>query len=222
MPGPRSQQPAKKTEHAPGPRGRPRSEAAHGAILVASIELIREVGYDAVTMDGIAARAGVGKATVYRRWKTKETLVAEALERLIRAIPTPDTGTTRGDLLALMGDQRKLYEDPATGPLLSGLVAAMARSELIAAAIRNGMHATRREAMLTVLRRGVARGDLRKGLDFDLALDLFNGPLFYRFLFTGVPIDDRLARGVVDVILRGLGHEDVPVPARGRTRTRRV
>lgn len=185
--------------------GRPRSPEAHEAILRASIALIREVGYDAVTMDAIAARAGVGKATVYRRWKTKETLVCEALERIMRAIPVPDTGSTRGDLLALMSDQLKLYEDPASGALLSGLVAAMARSPLIASVVRNGFHTARHDAMLQVLKRGVRRGDLRKGADLELALDIFNGPLFYRFLFTGEPIDQRLARDVVDVLLRGLG-----------------
>lgn len=183
-------------------RGRPRSEQAHSAILGASIALIREVGYDAVTMDGIAARAGVGKATVYRRWKTKESLVCEALEQLMRSIPVPDTGTTRGDLLALMHDQFKLYEDPATSALLSGLVAAMARSERIARAVRSGFHAARRAVILEVFARGVRRGDLRRGLDLELALDLFNGPLFFRFLFTGRPLDQALATGVVEALLR--------------------
>src|SRR6476469_1608721 len=112
--------------------GRPRSDAAHDAILTAAIALVREVGYDAVTMDGIAARAGVGKATVYRRWASKEALVVEALGGILRAIPVPDTGTTRGDLLALLRVALAMYGDPATGMLLSGLVAAMARSAPIA------------------------------------------------------------------------------------------
>lgn len=188
----------------PGP-GRPRSQAAHDAILTASIALIREVGYDAVTMDGVAARAGVGKATLYRRWKTKEALVCEALERIMRSLPTPDTGTTRGDLLALMKDQESLYADPATGGLLSGMVAAMNRNERIAEVVRGTFVAARQAAMEEVLRRGVRRGDLRRGTDLELALDLLNGPLFYRFLFTGKPVDARLTRAVVDAVLRALG-----------------
>src|SRR4051812_47509066 len=80
-------------------RGRPRSQQAHDAILSAAIELTRKVGYDRVSMEGIAARAGVGKATVYRRWSVKESVICEALEKLMKSLPTPDTGTTRGDLL---------------------------------------------------------------------------------------------------------------------------
>lgn len=184
--------------------GRPRSEAAHQAILAAAVALLREVGYDAVTMDGIAARAGVGKATVYRRWATKEELVVEAITSLVRAFPVPDTGTTEGDLMALMRRILAMYADPATGLLLSGLVAAMARSAPIAAAVREGFVATWRDAVKRVLARGVARGDLRRRLDSELALDLLFAPLFHRYLLTGTPLDERLARGVVDVALRGL------------------
>ncbi len=189
----------------PTPRGRPRSQEAHDAILKATIQLLREVGYDALAMDAIATRAGVGKATVYRRWKSKELLVCEALEQLLRTIPVPDTGSTRGDLLELMRVQQGLYADPATGPILSGLVAAMARSERLAKAVRLGFHAARREALVVVLRRGIKRRDLRRSLDLELAMDVFNGPLFYRFLFTGKPLDEALCRGVVDVLLKGLG-----------------
>jgi AcrR family transcriptional regulator len=184
--------------------GRPRSEEAHGAILSAAIALTREVGYDALAMDAIAARAGVGKATVYRRWASKEALMAEAVEQLVRAFPLPDTGTTEGDLLAMMRGSVGMYRDPATKGLLSGLVAAMARSERIAQAVRTGFIAARRDALRRVLARGVARGDLRKGLDFELALDLLSGPLLFRALITGGPIDERLARGVVEAVLRGL------------------
>jgi AcrR family transcriptional regulator len=184
--------------------GRPRSEVAHQAILAAAVALLREVGYDAVTMDGIAARAGVGKATVYRRWATKEELVVEAITSLVRAFPVPDTGTTEGDLMALMRRALGMYADPATGLLLSGLVAAMARRPPIAAAMREGFVATWRDAVRQVLARGVARGDFRRRLDTELALDLLFGPLFHRYLLTGTPLDERLARGVVDVALRAL------------------
>ncbi len=187
-------------EAARGP-GRPRSDAAHDAILAAAVTLIREVGYDAVAMDGIAARAGVGKATLYRRWQSKELLVCDALERLMREIPTPDTGSVRGDLLELMNDQLGLYSDPGTRGLLSGLVAAMERSERIAEVVRGGFYRARHDAMAEVLRRGVRRGELRKRIDLELALDLLNGPFFYRYLLTGGPIDPKYARAVVDAVL---------------------
>jgi AcrR family transcriptional regulator len=184
--------------------GRPRSAEAHSRILQAAVELVREIGYDALSMEGVAARAGVGKATLYRRWKTKETLLAEAVERIVSSLELPDTGSTRNDLLAVLRSERSLYQDPATLGLLSGLVAAMARSALIARTVREGFVAARRRAIEQVLARAVARGDLRRGLDRDLALDLLAGPLFLRHLFTGGALDDRLLRGVVEAVLHGL------------------
>lgn len=182
--------------------GRPRSDAAHDAILAASIELIREIGYDAVTMDGIAERAGVGKATIYRRWKEKETLVTEAVGRIVQRMTEPDTGSVEGDLLVLMRGDAQLYADPASRLLLSGLVAAMARSTPIARAVRDGFVATRRGAMRRVIERGAARGELRKPLDVELMLDLLNGVPFYRYLITDGPIDDRLVRNLVKAVVR--------------------
>ncbi|HET7462337.1 MAG TPA: TetR/AcrR family transcriptional regulator [Longimicrobium sp.] len=185
--------------------GRPRSEEAHDAILTAAIALIRELGYDAVTMEAIAARAGVGKATVYRRWKEKETLVIEALGRILRAIPVPDTGGARGDLLGLMRVALGMYGDPASHVLLSGLVAAMARSPAIAHAMRSGFDAEWRAALRQVLERGVARGELRPGLDLELATDVVSGPFFYRYLMSGGPVDEPSANALVEVVIRAFG-----------------
>ena len=187
--------------------GRPRSEEAHAAILSATIDLIREVGYDAVAIEAVAARAGVGKATVYRRWGSKELLVAEAIGGIVRAIPPPDTGGVEGDVLALMRATTAMYRDPATAALLSGLVAAMARSEVVAGAVRSGFVARWRDVMRAVLRRGVARGELRADVSVDVALDLLSGPPFYRYLMLGVQIDERFMRAVVATVLRGLGRE---------------
>ncbi|HKG93951.1 MAG TPA: TetR/AcrR family transcriptional regulator [Gemmatimonadaceae bacterium] len=184
--------------------GRPRSEEAHAAILDASIALIREMGYDAVTMEAIAARAGVGKATVYRRWTSKELLVTEAVGRIVSTIPVPDTGSAEGDVLVFMRAATSMYRDPATSALLSGLVAAMARSERVAGAVRMGFVARWREGVRLVLRRGVARGELRADVDVELALDVLAGPAFYRYLMLGVAIDDRFTRAVVSTVLRGL------------------
>jgi AcrR family transcriptional regulator len=187
--------------------GRPRSEEAHDAILTAAVELIREVGYDAVTMEGIAAKAGVGKATVYRRWKDKETLVIEAIGRIVAAFPVPDTGTLRGDLHALLRILLGMYRDPATGALLSGLVAAIARSERLAAAIRGGFVGTWLETVRAVLERAATRGDLRDGGDLGFASALLSAPFFYRFLLTGEPVDEPLAGRVVDAVMRAIAQE---------------
>jgi AcrR family transcriptional regulator len=187
----------------PRPRGRPRSPEVHDAILGAAIDLIREVGYDAVTMDGIAARAGVGKAALYRRWPSKEALVVEALGRLVAAMPVPDTGTLVDDVRLVMTVHRHMYADPASGQLLSGLVAAMARSQSIAHAMRSGFVATRHEALRVVLARGVARGELRRDVDLDLVVEMLNAPLFYRYLFSGRAVDESLVNEVTASVLRG-------------------
>lgn len=185
-------------------RGRPRSAEAHQAILRAAIALVREIGYDNVTMDGVAARAGVGKATVYRRWSGKETLVADAIDQIVGAIHLPDTGRLDGDLRAIVRSELALYADPATLKLLSGLVAAMARSALIARAVRRGFVATRRAAVRRVLERGIERGDLAPDADLELAMDVLAGPLFLRRLFTGGIVDEKVGDRLVDLALHGL------------------
>jgi len=182
--------------------GRPRSEAAHEAILDAAVELLREDGYDRFTIEGVATRAGVGKTTVYRRWTSKEALITEAVGRIVDEIRIPDSGAIEGDLLALMRQAVRLYRTPANARLMPGLVAAMARSTRVARAVRSGFLASRRRSIRELLERAVARGELRDDMDRELALDLLAGPLFYRLLVTGGPIDEKLARGVVGVMLR--------------------
>jgi len=199
--GKRAKAPA--TPPAKRPRGRPRSEAAREAILGATLALLRTAGYDALTIEGVAEHAEVGKKTIYRHWASKEALIADAVKQIVSEIEIPDTGTTKGDLLALMRDAVRVYRDPENATLMPGLVAAMARSERIAEIVRSGFLAERRRAITVLLDRAVARGDLQSTLDRELALDVLGGPLFYRLLITGRAIDDRLARGVVDLMLHG-------------------
>jgi AcrR family transcriptional regulator len=181
--------------------GRPRSQQAHDAILAAAL--------DAATIDAIAARANAGKMTVYRRWPDKESLICAALDHVMHAVAAPDTGSLRSDLRVLMREQLAFYSDPATVELLSGLVAKMQRSPKVARVVRQGFLATRQAAMARVLTRwGYAK-------DVEMALDLFNGPLFYRFLFTGQPLDRRLAQGLIESLL-------VIMERRGSVRGRRT
>ena len=179
--------------------------------------MVREVGFDAVTMDGIAQRAAVGKTTLYRRWKTRDALVAEALDRLVRTFAVPDTGSTRADLVQVMRGTVGMYRDPATKMLLSGLVAAMARSPRIASAVRDGFVKVRADVMRAVLARGVERGDVRRDIDLTIAIDLLRGPLLMRGLLTGDRIDESLAITLVDIVLRGLA-PSAPRKASARSR----
>jgi AcrR family transcriptional regulator len=158
-------------------------------------------------MDEVARRAGVGKAAIYRRYRSKDELVASAVAALVSEIKVPDLGSTRDDLLALMRDAVVVYSTSVAASAMPSLVEAMSRDRELAQAIRKGFLAGRRLALQEVLERGVERGDLRPDFDFDLALDVLGGPLFYRLLVTGGDIDEQLATGVTDLIMRGFADE---------------
>jgi AcrR family transcriptional regulator len=186
------------------PIGRPRDTRADRAILDATLELIAEHGVHEFRTEDVAARAGVGKGAIYRRYRSKDELVTAAVAALVsEEITIPDTGSTRGDLLALMREAVELYSSSLPARLMPNLVSAMAQKPELAHAVRHRFLAGRRAALAEVVRRGIERGDLRPDLDLELALDLLGGPLFYRLLITGGPIDERLAEGVAELILRG-------------------
>ena len=197
------------TTSARRPMGRPRDERADRAIVSAALALMAEHGVDGLRTDDVADRARVGKATIYRRYRSKEELVAAAVGALVSEITVPHEGLTRAegstreDLLALMRGAVDLYTGALAAGLMPSLVAAMRKSPELARTVREGFVAGRRAALREVLERGVARSDLAADLDFELALDVLGGPLFYRLLITGGPIDDQLAQGVVELILAG-------------------
>jgi AcrR family transcriptional regulator len=183
--------------------GRPREVRVDGAILAATLELVAEVGIHDFRMDDVAERAGVGKAAIYRRYRSKDELVTATVAALVSEITVPDTGSTREDLLALMRGAVEVYGDPIKAGVMPSLVGAMPQRPELARAVRDGFLSQRRAALRAVLDRGVARGDLRADLDVELALDVLGGALFYRLLVTGGPIDGDLAEGVAELILRG-------------------
>jgi AcrR family transcriptional regulator len=188
--------------------GRPRDARADRAILEATRELIAEAGVYGFRTDDVAARARVGKGAIYRRYRSKDELVTAAVAALVDTeIAVPDTGSTREDLLILMREAIALYRGSAAGTLMPNLIGAMAQNPDLAHAVRDGFMASRRDALSEVLRRGVERRDLRPDLDLELALDVLGGPLFYRLLVTGGPLDEQLAEGVADLILRGFAPE---------------
>ncbi len=120
----------------------------------------------------------------------------------------PDTGSTHADLLALMRDAVEVYSGPVAAGAMPSLVEAMSRNPELAEAVRDGFLAARRAALREVLDRGIGRGDLAPDLDAELALDVLAGPLFYRLLITRGPLDEQLAAGVVELILRGFAPDE--------------
>ena len=206
------------SDRAARPMGRPRDARADRAILEATFELIAERGVHGFRTDDVAARAGVGKGAIYRRYRSKDELVTAAIAGLVNEeIVVPDTGSTRADLLALMREAVALYRGSLPGRLMPNLVSAMAERPELARAVREGFLIRRRLALTEVLRRGVERGDLRPDLDLELVLDVLGGPLFYRLLITGGPLDEQLAEGVTELILRGFA-PDKP----GRAKSKRT
>jgi AcrR family transcriptional regulator len=184
--------------------GRPRSERAHKAILRSALELLAERGYEGFTMEAIAERAGVGKATVYRRWKGRDEVLTAAVAGFVTENTIPDTGSVEEDLLLLMRGAVRNYQG-LPGRIMPGLISAMAQDETLARTFRHGFLEQRRCALREVLERGIRRGELREEVDLELALDFMGGALFTRLLLTGGPVDDDLARGSVDMMLRGMG-----------------
>jgi AcrR family transcriptional regulator len=170
-----------------------------------------EQGVQALRMGDVATRAGVGKATIYRRYRSKDELVTDAVGELVSAIAVPDTGSTRSDLLALMNEAVELYSNSLAAGLMPTVVDEMSRNPEFAEIARDRFLTGRRAALREVFERGVGRGDLRGDLDVELALDVLGGPLFYRLMITGGPIDARLAANVVELVLRGFA----PAPPNG-------
>lgn len=171
------------TQDVPRPRGRPRRAAARGAIIEATLELLADRGFQATTMDAIAARAGVGKNTIYRRWASKEELVADAIHDL-----SADLDALQGDdlyavLLHQIHDFIDLFADPLVGRILPGLLGELHRNPEFAAAWAERVVRPRRQLIDDALRQALERGELRKGTDPDLIADLLVSPPFVRVLF---------------------------------------
>jgi AcrR family transcriptional regulator len=193
--------------------GRPRDPSRDGAIRAAILEVLGRSGYSGLTMDAVAAAAGVGKATIYRRYRSKDQLVTGAVGALVdEQIEIPDTGSLRQDLLVLMREAVDLYGGGTlAAKLMPSVVDEIRRNDELAAIARDRFLTRRRAALGVVFERGVERGDLRPDIDVDFALDVLAGPLFYRLLITGGPIDDRLAQAVVELIVRAFA----PAPKHG-------
>jgi AcrR family transcriptional regulator len=185
----------------PRPPGRPRSPRAERAILDATLELLASEGFDRLTVEGVAAAAGVGKATIYRRWPSKLGLVLAAVGELsTHPLPELTTGRTRDDLVTLLRHIIEALTGTIAGRILPGLVAETARSpELLD--LLHDFWISRRRLMLAVLREGSAQGDLPMDVDHELIADLLYGPVHYRFLISNAPLDPRLAEQLVDTVL---------------------
>jgi AcrR family transcriptional regulator len=187
-------------------RGRPRSEKAREAILAAAAELLLERGLGAVSMDAVAAQAGVSKATIYRWWPSKETLALDALyHEWAIAGPAPrETGSLSGDLLSLLRPWVRLVGKRPYGRVIAALVAEAQADPAFAEQYRERFVEPRRDQARPILQRAIERGELPAGTDIELALDLLYGPLYHRLLHGHAPLDERFLGDLVDTVVAGL------------------
>ena len=192
------------TEHPSEPRrpGRPRDVRHDQAILDSTLEILRKQGYGGLTIDGVAAHAGVGRPTIYRRWPSKPALVVAAMVESARlAIPEIDTGTLRDDLLSVQRHQIDLMSVPENRRLTAGLIADLTADPRLAESYVRQYLEPRRAVVWRVLQRGVDRGELDAGADFALIYELLIGVLFIRSVVWGKPLGPDVAENTVDVIL---------------------
>jgi len=185
--------------------GRPRSPEADVAIRRAVIDTLAEESYDALTIEGVAARAGCGKATIYRRWPSKSALVVDAIAGCKDgAFEPPDTGSVRDDLLAYVHGYLRSMRTSDVGRVMPALVGELARNDELAASFRERFVLPRRARVRETLGKGLERGELRADLDLDLVADTMVAVFQHRVLFTGMPIDDGLPARLVDLLWRGV------------------
>ena len=182
--------------------GRPRSEIAHQSILDATLELLVEVGFSALTVEGVAQRAGVGKATIYRRWPSKLPLVVEAFSQL-PALEEADTGNLVDDLTSMLRNYLQLFNTTPLATVLPSLAGERAHNPAFSEFL-DPVISTRRNPLRTVLERAVARGELSKELDLELAADLVVGPIAVRLFFTGASVQPKMVKPMVEMALQGI------------------
>ncbi len=154
-------------------------------------------------LEHVAARAGVGKATIYRRWGSKEALAQDLLARLAEPhIAIADSGNTRDELLVAVSNPMRAVSETDFGPVIKALLSQIASNPSIGDPFRATVVAARRAEIARVIDRGIARGDLRADIDTGVATELLVGPVYFRLMFGGA-LDLDFAKSVVDSVMRG-------------------
>ena len=166
---------------------------------------LAEVGYGRLTVDSIVKRAGVGKAAVYRRWPTKEAMAIDLITNItLQADEPPDTGSFRGDVLALTMQLTTVFRHPLATHIIPAVAAESGRDRDLQMLLRDLVEGPRRTSYAVLLERGIARGEIPADCDIDLALDLLIGPLYWRLLVRRKSLDppatERLTNAVIAAV----------------------
>ncbi|MGW0704896.1 TetR/AcrR family transcriptional regulator [Streptomyces sp. NPDC002643] len=193
-----------------GEPARPRRRAPAGAavlredvteaIRAAVFEELAAVGYARMSIEGIARRAGVGKTAVYRRWRSKLHLVLDLVSAIaVQGLPLPNTGSLEGDLRLLYEVTSRALRHPVAGQIIPDLQAEAARNPEIAEAMQKALREGQQSVATGIVAAAVARGEIREGVDEDLALDLISGPLYWRSVVVRTP---KLPKGYLESLTR--------------------
>jgi len=185
-------------------RGRQRSEASEEAILTATLSLLKEKPLREITVEAIARKAGVGKATIYKWWPSKAYVALDAfLRKMNRMVPTPDTGSVESDFREQLYSLISFYTSP-TGRIFSQFLAEGQSDKELATLFRERFLKPRREAVGIIFDRGVKRGEIDRNLDRELVLDLVYGPAILRLLVGHAPLDRRASEAMISTLFAGL------------------
>lgn len=172
------------------------------AILEATRQLLVEGGVHGLTVEGVAARSGVAKTTIYRRWRSKEELaLAVLIDMVDQVAAVADLGDTRAELIAFVDGAVRILGSTLMGRVMQGLVSELAADAELAQAFRERVVARRVAEVRRVVERGITRGDLRPDADYELANELLFGPVYYRLLLSGEPLEPGLAERIVSAVL---------------------
>ncbi|MFL0251012.1 TetR/AcrR family transcriptional regulator [Clostridium neuense] len=184
--------------------GRPRSEKTKTDILTASYDLLIQNGFGAVTVEKIAEKAGVSKATIYKWWPNKAAVVMDGfLNATTEKLPIPDTGSTIDDMLIQVSNFVEFLMSKK-GNVITEIIAEGQFDQNLADIYRKAYFKPRRDISKQILERGISRGELRKDLDIELVIDLIWGPVFYRLLITGEVLDDIFIKKLIDYAFEGI------------------
>ncbi|MBD2447740.1 TetR/AcrR family transcriptional regulator [Nostoc sp. FACHB-152] len=188
------------------PSGRPRSSQADQAILQATLDLLAQIGYQSMSIEAIASRAGVGKTTIYRRYTSKEELVADAIESLREDLQIPNTGSFWGDMDIVIENAANRIQSPLGRQTLALIISTASSNPQFAQVYWKKYTQPRRDAFAQVLERAKSRGEIQPDADIDLIIDLVSGSLYYALVFkpTSAPLTAYM-RQTLELIIKGVG-----------------
>jgi AcrR family transcriptional regulator len=187
------------------PPGRPRRRTADGAITTAALDLLAERGFQAATIEAIALEAGVGRNTIYRRWRSKEELIADALRELTTDVDFSGEDDLHTLLRSWVREIARTFSDPLLGRLLAGVLGELQRNPVFADVYADRVFRPRRRALVDRLTQAQERGELRQDVDVEHVADVLVGPLLFRALPLGLaPLSESDAEALLETVWRGI------------------